>query len=177
MQNDSELDVKLEQAVASYADPADAGDSHVLTEHVLRAIDRKRQQRRWWFSLAFATPALACVTLIVFFAHNPSQPERQTVSVSHPVLPAAPPMETPYVERVHVPVVHARQSKPKNLPKLDQFPAPTPLTEQERLLVQFATQAPPSTLRQIAKTQNESDAPLRIAELTIPKLDSNPQPK
>lgn len=173
MQNDPDFDAKLEEALASYADPASAGDRQALTARVLAAIETKRR-RRWWFILAFASPAFACVLLVVFFAHHPPRPVGQTDPVYHPSLPAAPLIEAPNIKLVHLP---ARRVPKKRLPKLDQFPAPAPLTEQERLLVQFAAEAPLSTQEQIAKTQREAIAPLRIAELTIPKLDSNPQPK
>jgi hypothetical protein len=63
------------------------------------------------------------------------------------------------------------------LPKLDQFPAPVVLTEQERLLVQFIAHAPPSTQQLVAKAQKQSDEPLRIAELNIPFLASSTQPQ
>lgn len=173
MQSDPDFDAKLDEALASYADPVGAGDPRVLMARVLTAIETKRQQRRWWLSLALAAPVMACGLLAVLLVHRPFRPANQPVPVFHAALPTASLMETARVECVHVP---SQQSREKRLPKLEQFPTPAPLTEQERLLIQFAGQAPKSTQQQIANMQKQSDEPLRIADLTIPKLDSNPQP-
>lgn len=176
MQNDSELDMKFEQALASYADPSSAGDSRTLTMLVLAVIEKKRQRQRqrWWLGLAFATPALACVVLIVLLAQPRFRPKIQAVPIFHPAFPAASLTEAPHDERVYLP---ARHSRARNLVKLDRFPTPAPLTEQERLLVQFAERTSLNTQQQIAEARKKSAVPLHIAELTIPKLDSTNQPK
>lgn len=174
MQNDSELDMKFEQALASYADPSSASDSRTLTMLVLALIKKKRQRRRWWLGLAFATPALACVVLIVLLAQPRFQLKIPATPIFHPAFPAASLTEAPHVERVYLP---ARHRKARNLVKLDRFPTPAPLTEQERLLVQFAERASLNTQQQITEARKKSAVPLHIAELTIPKLDSTNQPK
>ncbi|HYK34961.1 hypothetical protein [Alloacidobacterium sp.] len=179
MQNDFELDAKFEQALTSYADPAKAGDPQALTRRVLVALEERRQHY-WWVRLTIAAPALACLLLVAFLTQRQHQSANQTttravqVPATPPILPSASTAEVSHVEQVHVTAARHAQ---KHLPKLDQFPTPTPLTEQEQLLIQFSGQAPTSTKQQIAKTQKESDAPLRIADLTIPKLDSNTQPQ
>lgn len=86
--------------------------------------------------------------------------------------------KTAVTAKVHVETARNRvaRSTPRQLPKLDQFPAPTALTEQEQVLVRFVTYAPPKTQQLVAKAQTEPDKPLHIAELGIPYLDSNTQP-
>jgi hypothetical protein len=173
MQSDPDFDAKLDEALASYADPVGAGDPHMLMAGLLTAIEVKQQQRRWRLSLAFAAPVLACVLLAVYFVNHPFRPMKQSIPAFQAHLPPASPTQVQNVERVHMSAIH---SQAKRLPKLDQFPTPAPLTEQERLLIQFAGQASESTQQQVAKMQKQSDEPLRIADLMIPKLDFNPQP-
>jgi hypothetical protein len=62
------------------------------------------------------------------------------------------------------------------LPKLDQFPAPRPLSEQEKLLLTFVAQTPTSEQKAILEEQQKSDGPLRIAALSIQPIDINKQP-
>ncbi|HTZ90465.1 MAG TPA: hypothetical protein VMA71_08990 [Alloacidobacterium sp.] len=180
LQNDPEFEAKLAQAVASYADPADAGHAQVLTARVLSAIGRKQRPQRWGLRFVLGTATLACVLLIVFLTQRQPRPVNQSARAPLPAsvlaLPSAPASAASskvHIQRFHLAAVRDRT---KHLPKLDQFPAPAPMTEQEKLLIQFVAHAPPSTQQLIAKTQKESDESLRIAKLTIPDLNSSNQP-
>jgi hypothetical protein len=75
------------------------------------------------------------------------------------------------MERVHRPA--ARSQTP---PKLDQFPAPAPLTEQERLLVNLAAQTSPEIQQDLVQAQQQAGMPLHIAELNIAPLNATTKP-
>jgi hypothetical protein len=75
------------------------------------------------------------------------------------------------MERVRGPA--ARSQTP---PKLDQFPAPAPLTEQERLLVNLAAQTSPEIQQDLVQAQQQASMPLHIAELNIAPLNATTKP-
>jgi hypothetical protein len=58
------------------------------------------------------------------------------------------------------------------LPKLDVFPTPQPLTPEEQALVAFAVRAPESERKSFIEAQRQAEAPLRIAAIEIPPIDS-----
>jgi len=182
MQQDaSDFETKFEQALAAYADPGDAGHAEVLVARIVAEMHAHQRRRRWWLSLATATPAFACLLIVAlhFSRHESRHPAAEIASIPSitptvTTFPKAATADKPHLETARHPAV---RSTPRQLPKLDQFPAPTPLTEQERLLVQFVSHAPPSTQQLVAKAQKQSDQPLHIADLSIPFLDSSTQPQ
>ena len=56
------------------------------------------------------------------------------------------------------------------LPKLDVFPAPAPLTPEERSLAAVADAGPPPQRDALIESQKNLDTPLNIAALNIPPL-------
>lgn len=58
----------------------------------------------------------------------------------------------------------------RSIPKLDVFPTPTPLTDEERALLAAADTGPPSEREALIASQQRGDAPLSIAALNIPPL-------
>jgi len=68
------------------------------------------------------------------------------------------------------------RSQTRTLPKLDQFPAPAPLTEQERLLVNLAAHTSPEMQQDLVQTQQQAGMPLHIAELNIAPLNETTKP-
>jgi len=168
---------ELERAIATYADPVDAGHSQVLAARVAATVHARRQKLRWLMGLTVAIPVLGCLLIVALLDSRLSEPQHRGPEI------AAIPSTSPSATAPQAPSRSklARRAilypKPRQLPKLDQFPTPAPITEQERLLVQFVGRAPQHTQQLIAKTQKQSDEPLRIAELAIPKLDSGSQPQ
>ena len=177
---DGEFDFEhvLDEALATYADPQEAGQPRLLTAHVLAAVEARQRKRRLWWSLAVAMPVAACLLLAALIL----QPGR---NISHPQIayqPATPvaqvklPRETPQAvvrpQRVHEPVRVA--ALPARNPKLAHFPTPQPLSEQERLLIAFATQVPPSEQEEVIKAQQEAEKPLHISQMEIAPIDINP---
>jgi hypothetical protein len=176
-QNGSDFEEKFEQALAAYADPGDAGHSHMLTTRVLAAVEDRRRKRRWWLGFGIAAPALACLLLMaIAVLRQPEHALRPAVTAMVPT--SAPAMQAPVVARPRMERVHgpAARSQRRALPKLDQFPAPAPLTEQERLLVNLAAHTSPETLQDLVQTQQQAGIPLHIAELNIAPLNATIKP-
>ena len=63
----------------------------------------------------------------------------------------------------------------RRLPKLEVFPAPQPLSEQERALVAFATHAPPEATEQLIEAQKHLGDPIQIAAIEIRPLNEDEQ--
>jgi hypothetical protein len=59
-----------------------------------------------------------------------------------------------------------------SLPKLDVFPTPQPLSEQEAALLAFANQVPAKLQQQVVEAQAHLGDPIVIAELEIAPLES-----
>lgn len=179
----SDFEDEFERAVAAYADPGDAGYPKVLAARVVVEINARRRKRRWWLGVAVTLPALACLLVVGLLHWRRSEPQHRTVEVASvpltaPSVTAAP--KAALSGRTHMNGGGMRrtimQNRRQQLPKLDQFLAPTAPTEQERQLMEFAAQASPDTQKLIAQVQKEPDTPLRITELKIPFLDSSTQP-
>ena len=180
-QNESDFETEFERALAAYADPGEAGHPQVLTARVMTAVEMRRRKLRRWVRISIAIPALTCVLVAVLLHLRRAEPQHRKIEIAStpPTAQAAAAIpKTAVPAKVHVETARNRAvgSVPRQLPKLDQFPAPTALTEQEQVLVQFVTYAPPNTQQLVAKAQKRSDEPLRIAELGIPYLDSSTQP-
>ena len=59
------------------------------------------------------------------------------------------------------------------LPKLDVFPTPQPLTPEERAFVVLITQTPTPVRNALLAAQEQDDAPVHIAAIHIPPLESH----
>jgi hypothetical protein len=178
-QNESDFETEFEQALAAYADPGDAGYPQVLTARVMAAVEMRQRMRRTWLAFSIAVPALGCLLVAVLLHLRKVEPPTiEKASIPSTTQPVTAPPKTNLSAKAHVETVRHRvvRSVPRQLPKLDQFPAPTALTEQEQMLVQFVTYAPLKTQQLVAKAQKEPDKPLRIAELGIPYIDLSTQP-
>lgn len=176
-QNDSDFEEKLEQALAAYADPGDAGHPQVLAARVLAAVEDQRRKRRWWLCFGIAAPALACLLLIAIAVLR--QPEIAPRPAGTAMVPAsAPAVQAPVVVRPRMERVRglAGLRQTRTLPKLDQFPAPAPLTEQERLLVNLAAHTSPEIQQDLVQAQQQASMPLHIAELNIAPLNETIKP-
>lgn len=172
-----EFEAEVEQAIATYADPRDGGHPPALTARVMAAVEARRRKHRWWLGIAVAVPMLSCLIAALFYRQ---QAETRPQVANNPSVASSP---TPVVvpRQSSAPKLEVAQHgtshhKPRELPKLDQFPTPSAPTEQEQLLMQFTAHAPPKAQQLVAKARTQLDEPLHIAELSIPYLDSDTQP-
>ena len=157
-----ELDRLLEKGLSSYssAEPA-AGIERRVMERVSTA--RRRFELPRWL---IAAPALAAILLAFVFWSRPDEAPKPPPIAA---LPAAPPMPA----RGLSPAVTPRQAPPGRIrrtvtaaPKRPQFPAPAPLSTQERALIDLAVRAP-ETLELFARRSGEA---IEIAEIQIRPL-------
>ena len=65
----------------------------------------------------------------------------------------------------------AQFRNPPALPKLDVFPAPQPLTAEERALYSFATDVPEKQRQAVLNAQKNDNAPLDVAAIRIPPIE------
>lgn len=193
MPDKDDLDLLLVSALTTYADP---GHNAGLEQRILARIaaaptspERKQAPRRPWLPWAIALPLAAGLALLLLsnpkIKHSPS-PQTQLVheSVPPPALPrAGAPAET-HSESARInkePASTPRQQPPTHvpnlapLPKLDVFPTPQPLTPQEQTLAIFAIHGPEPERKALAEAQQRIDAPLSIAAIHIPPVQSPDQ--
>jgi hypothetical protein len=191
MREKDDLDLLLDSALATYADPgADSG----LEQRVLYALAearntgerrRFRVPHRWWLDGAIIVPVAVCFVVLWLSiprrVHAPSiqqQASQSHASSSSPGSQVAsdsrPPAHRALREHNFSPAVPStRASAPETspLPKLDVFPTPKPLTAEERALFVVAVQAPPQVRQAIVKAQEQNKEPLHIAAIHIPPLE------
>lgn len=171
----------VEHALASYM----LNEEPVgLDQRILRRVEtdiRSRQQRRgrlWALGLAFASACFVVTISIATQSHPSPMPELSLAKVTPPSAPnlpnhlnrkmSQPPDRTGIksLQAVARPTRRASAHR-RSLPKLDRFPASTPLTEEERALLRL----PPETAARLFANQHGTDLvsiniePLRIDPL------------
>jgi hypothetical protein len=150
LKNDDELDRELNAALAKYTavEPRPGLEERVLSN--LRSAPAEALGRAWWrWSLAAAVAAMVVVGLAL--AWRSGKPSRPAVA-SHPssMTQGTPEDVTQVVSsrrgnetrphHVHAPRTIRRSPPPvvvAAVPKLEQFPSPQPLTEEERILADY----------------------------------------
>jgi hypothetical protein len=160
-----EFESLLDDALRSYApDPRAGIESRILYRVRLEG----KRGGLWRVSFALAIPALL-LTVFVFRPRREAPGKTAVLSIArHAPIPTAPISIAAAANNA------AKRQYPKRLgrasPRSDQFPPPSPLTPEERALVQFVSRHPDET-REIASKQNEPEpAPIDIPELQISPL-------
>ena len=190
MPDQDELDLLLDSALSTYADP---GPDSGLEHRVLAAIDVARHsgerprvfaKTRRWLPWAIAVPVAAGLLLLWLSipksVHAPTstqqfaerhQPPENISSTAHPSQPLRKAVHPSHhsAQAMH-PSAPAQVARAMPLPKLDVFPTPAPLSAEERVLVTVADTGPPSEREALIESQEPPDAPLSIAALNIPPL-------
>lgn len=165
MEGNEELDRRIDSALGGYSDAEPVAG---LEERVLRRVRVSTRRRMLGWAVAFAAAAALVVTVIVVRTPHHVGP---TYRVGVPaVMRPAPVVEKPRV-------VTVRRAKPRavrarRLPKLEQFPAPTPLTAEERALVAFVEHHPAEAQQVFAELQ-KSNEPIEIQPIQISPLQSD----
>lgn len=163
---DADLDRTLDAALAKYAtvEPRAGLEGRILAN--LRA-ERSRAPERSWWAWGLAAAAAAVFVVAIVLALRPGKALKPVIADHHsvPVQPAGKP-EQPSAREEHAAVTlhkpsHQRRSRPQTsesqvvaarVPKLDQFPSPRPLTEQEKLALEYV-QSSPEQAALIARAQ------------------------
>jgi hypothetical protein len=148
-----ELDRMLDAALAKYAaaEPRSGLEERVLAN--LRAEEARDADHAWgrWSAIAAVAAVIVVVLALSLRSAGPSHP----VVADHPSTPMEAPKEggTEVISNAHRRDVrpHVRVRKPParpsppevvvaRSPKLEQFPSPQPLSEQEKLLQNYVAQ-------------------------------------
>lgn len=195
MQSD-DLDKLLQEGLESYCDAEPLAG---LEERVLRHVRDRRTVLRWtWFGWAAAT-ACTCLVLMVVFelardgyrqagslrstiatAPLSSEPrvdrgtaaEKATPHLSNEVAANVPERQVVHAHSARAMVSLARKAKPEELPKLEVFPTPHPLSPEERALVEFVNQHPKEAA-QLVDAERRSSEPIQIAAIHIEPLNTD----
>jgi hypothetical protein len=156
------IDSLLDNALASYAkqEPRPGLERRILDRIHADPAPRFTFPRWIW-----AIPAAACLLLaVVFWTQHTGRPEQpRPAQVTRAI--ALPRPATPETS----PIVNRRRKR-KILPKLPQFPAPAPVTNEERALLAFAARAPKEAQESLIEAEQQSVEPIRIEEIKIQPL-------
>ena len=162
------IDALLDEALAGYSshEPRPGLEQRILNRVRAAGLAPRFAFPRW----VFAVPALACLLLWagIFWIRHAAKPERPEVAHTVAKISAPPvPPATPEPSRRAVRRRHARY------PKLPQFPAPAPITNEERALLALVARAPKEAREALAETRPRNPEPVRIEEINIPPLQSD----
>jgi len=189
MRDKDDLDLLLDAALSTYADPGvDSGlEARILARvtNSQNSVESETAPRRRWMPWVFALPAAACLLLFFTVPKTPHAPSGQAPQMQrselHPsVIAHSDPSATfltAQPRRARTPA-RAAQYKPAQLiasavarPKLGVFPTPRPLTPQEQALVVFATRTPEQQRETVVEAQKQDNEPLSIAAIHIPPIE------
>lgn len=162
---DHELDQWLDAALAraGNVEPRPGLENRVLMTLQLER-ERVKTRSRWWWTLGAAGAAVAIVMWVSIPAGQPianrtagnSTTHGRDVSVSRP----AARHRQPGTEHAHVVAPGARRPANSGIvlhasgPKLDQFPSPQPLADQEQILSRYVCEYPERAIL-VARAQTQ----------------------
>ena len=142
-----ELDRLLDAALKHYAavQPREGLDGRILAR--LRSDTTERTSGAWWRWLSAAASAAALAVIITMASRPHARPQATVAQHPSVTLPAAnlaaSSQPKPAVKRLKRRLHTASETQvAKALPKLDQFPSPQPLSEQEKLLASYVAVYP-----------------------------------
>ena len=171
-----QLDNMLDDALAVYsaAEPLAGLEGRML--HRARAAETPRRRPAGW---VFAFVAAAALVLVAIGMRGPRNPAPKTEAVARVEIPA-PVRRTAAADSPRVTPKHRRRriaarplASPELLPKQEQFPAPAPLTAEERVLRTFVERQPVEAQQVFAQLQKRSNEPIQIEPIQIAPLLTN----
>ncbi len=157
------FDQLLEAGLARYAgeEPLPGLERRILEKALAR---RPRERWGWSWALAAATATLALAGFIFVISRRPSTQPRLAPRAADSHQATGSTRERPEVSRAAPRLRPAEQA----LTRPERFPAPAPLTEQEKLLLLYVKLTPKPVLAATADHRPIED--LRIDDLTVPEL-------
>ncbi len=183
MRNDDRVEERIDAALCSYVDRVEVLGTPIAVARVMARVRSESRARRiaWW---RFAAAVASSVMAIIFAAW---------MDRGSPVQKIAWMPKAPAVARVPGPsglsklpdhaarkVAHTAGATglltaQQGLPKLEVFPAPRPLSAQEKSLLAFAEKSTPEQTNQVVEEAKHLADPIAIAELKIAPLVSSEQ--
>jgi hypothetical protein len=180
MSEKDDLDLLLDAALRSYADPgADSGLEQRILQRIQKhpsrlALHPWRNRLLWAAGISLAA---SCLLLAVVSTPpremtpssvNPHASVESRLPQLHATNPPHPLKTTPLRRKRSGPLAIPEQTL---APKLAVFPTPTPLSPQERALVHLVSGATAVQRKDFVAAQQQDDTPLRIAAISIPSLE------
>ncbi len=159
------LDALLEEALPGYSghEPHPGLEQRILNR--VRAAGPAPRFPRW----VFAIPALAGLLVLAGIFWKREAPKVPRPEAAHTVAkisaPAVPPVKPEPARRT--------TRRHTRYPKQPVFPAPTPLTNEERALLALAAHAPKEAREALTQTRPRDPEPIRIEEIKIQPLQSD----
>jgi len=168
-----ELDRLIDRALASYSDAEPlAGLEERVLNRVRVAQAGRRRMLAWGLAVACAA-SVAVVGVMIWTEQRPiarKSPMDAVVGLGPRVAPREAPVTSSRMEKVRA-VRRSEQRKP--LPKLEQFPAPSPMTAEESALVAFVQRDPKEAQKVFAELNKQSNDPIEIQPIQITPLQSD----
>ncbi len=159
MQN--EADRLLDAALATYASPAQPAG---FEQRILAGVRARRRTRLFfWFGSAAACAAVALIAV-----WWPGRVEELALPKPAPVRVAGIPASSPTIMVKQV--IAVRHLRP--VPRLERFPRSSPLTQEEKLLLQVA-KSPEQAKFLLSDRHEKPIEPIQIQELQLPALNEN----
>lgn len=171
MASNDELDRMIDGALASYsgAEPLAGLEERVLNRVRVAEAERPRLRLWRWVLVGSVLAALVVVAIVLRTQRNPAPKTNDIARVET----LAPLVQTPAREAPRVAPTRRGVGKvfqPKRLPKLEQFPAPAPLTAEERALLAFVERSPKDAQQAFADLQKRTNERIEIEAIQIPPL-------
>lgn len=180
------LDRLIDSELARYAEPRTGLEQRILARAESEEMSQPgvfRRWQRWVFTGSAVAVALLFLVLVQRTTHHETDLDiaRSTIPNHSPVT------STTAVPDTHIPIpqlqptekpTHHVTHRLKSIqalgvvqhPKLDVFPAPQPLTDQEQALVAVATATSDSARENLMASKRQLEAPLQISAIDIPPL-------
>jgi hypothetical protein len=192
MRDKDDLDALLDAALSTYSDAAAPPDldTRVLASIGATAPKTTRRSLGRWMPWAIAVPAAAMLllTVVIFGRHRPAKEETAHVTSAGAPAPAAdtnhgnvlPDLASP--ETAHhagsgrAVLSHSGSHRSRAvsheppLPRQEIFPAPQPLSPEERALIAVTNKSSSSVNRSVAGGEEHASDPLVIAAIQIPPI-------
>jgi len=191
-----ELDRLIDSELARYAEPREGLEQRVLARVSAEGSKRVWALNRWqYWALAGVAAALIITMVVVPLSRNA---HRETAAIT--ARATAPDRGSDAIAKSsdpesHIPAPHLRQGAktadnamrktksvplrlPVQRPKLDVFPAPQPLSAQERALAELTTRLPKAERQRLFRDNEIQGAPLeisaiKISPITMPDVGKN----
>jgi hypothetical protein len=165
------LDRLIDGALASYADVEPLAGLEDRVVNRVRVVGARRRIFGWGMGLAVA--ASVVVVGIGIRTEHRTTPKATSTAATIRLGPVAVAKEPPAAsERVRR-SVPKRLARPRELPKLEQFPIPSPMTTEERALVGFVQRDPIEAQQIFADLRKRADEPIEIQPIEILPLQSD----
>lgn len=159
------LDSMLDGALACYsgAEPLTGLEERVLQR--VRASDVPRRRPVGW-AVAFALAAALVLVAIVMKTPRYATPKRGEIARTE----ASAKLEQPRIVSKERSIRLTARRAPSSLPKQQQFPAPAPLTTEERALRSFVERDPAEAQQVFAQLRKRTNDPIEIQPIQIAPL-------